>query len=656
MNSFYESGSTLSIDSSFTQETLVPKLRKMDLSVVVRMDVESKHIVNFELPSDISFPNLTYCTFGFESMLSDGSIRTSPLEAIDIDFASSFPKIREIFIYSCFKLSRVELFHGKTSKLSKLSISSSFNSFDAFSQTLNGIFAHCPQLTQLRVVFLNFEGSNDNHWAIPLELCPKVNDVSVYDSRAFSEVQIRSDAPRQLKRLFFKDNLGLKLIRIDPAVSIVGLLAINDFDEQTRLDAGSTTYSRCTNINTSTSCLVELNFNNVVFDHLVSLALLRPSVVNQTNHEELKGERDISNVEAFKLDKRVLDVLSDPSRYPNLKIILCEFMLDINSYIDCFDQLPNFDTLNLRDSSIYTPLEFVKPSQISSLTLGDGRYPSVKVANQEKLRKLTLNLLDECSVIEVSNCPNLDTIELFGIEQSCTLSVKSCPLLSTFRWERVDSIESVSFDESCTNLTDLFIENEKPFNMSIPDTALENLKFIHLGGIHELSGSFPNVQSLELTSESPFKRLELRNTRNLRELIVQGAPSAFSIDDTSMVSFVSTPKETEVHKVFQKLLEQNAYTNSLTKYLILDEPDDAGEVTETFFGGRLFQNGDEKRCYFEEEPQCPICLDQMTEECIILRCGHALHETCIRELLVDSACCPVCSKSAEARKFRLDAY
>ncbi|KAI0462143.1 hypothetical protein LJB42_004230 [Komagataella kurtzmanii] len=501
-------------------------------------------------------------------MLSDGSIRTSPLQEIDIDFANSFPNIKEIYISCCSELSKVELFHGKTSTLDNLSINSSFESFDAFSQTLDHIFSHCPKLAQLRVSFSKFDGSNDNRYVIPLEMCPQLNDISIYDNVAFSEVQIRSQVPRKLKRLFFRNNVGLKLIKIDPVVSIVGILAINDYDEETRLDADCNTYSKCTSINMSTSCLVELNFNNVVLDHLVTLALLRPTVVNQTKHADSKEEGQLTNIKDLKLEEKVLDVVSDPSRFPNLKTILCEFMPDINSYIDCLDQLPSLDMLNLRDNSIVTPLKFVKPSQISFLTLEVGRYPSLNVANHVKLRELTISLLDECSIIEISNCSKLEKIELYGIERKCILSVKNCPLLSVFRWERVDSIESVSFDESCSNLKELYIENEKPFNMSIPDIALKNLKSIHLGEIHELSGSFPNLQYLEITSESPFKRLELRDTTSLKELIVQGLPNTFSIDDASSVSFVSTPKETEVHKVFQRLLEEIANTDRLFKKLL----------------------------------------------------------------------------------------
>ncbi|ANZ77515.1 BA75_04752T0 [Komagataella pastoris] len=670
MNNLRPDFEALVIDSSFTDESLASKLRMMDLSDITQLKVTNGELTKFKLPEDIVFPSLTSCLFvsnptrPFYVPPRRPDIETDrdsgKLAEIDVDLATSFPLIEALTITQCTKLSKVELFHGKNSKeLATLNVSKSFTSFKAFSQFLNHALDHSPSLKDLHGSWLTLEDAHNNVLEISLDKCPQLEVIFFQNIEAFSSVLLHSKETHQVKRFSFQQTTGLKTIQLDPTITIEDALTIGDYKGETKLQTDISAFTGCKSITLSGRCWRDFNFENAKFENLLQLSVLRssPIVSSESLLYVYEKEGEYSKDEAMEIQDSILRTLSHHEHFPSLNLLTSEFVQDVDLFVDLLNRLPTLlVSFDVWDKTNTKPFELCKPTKLDRVNIENGQYPLIKISNQDSLDEISINCLPKCSSIEISDCSTLSLVEIYSLEEKFSIVVKNCPELAEIRLEKVEHIESLEVDESCKYLEELVVENGKPFNMKIPQSVLDYLRLVSLGEIDELSASLSNATTIYIFSESSLKNLELRNTKELRELYVNGFPTRFTIEDVPKLEHVTASEGSGVYAHFKSILALADAKNPLKSHSIIDNVSDDLTEAGSFYGGKVYQNGEDKYCHFEGDRSCPICLDELTEECIILSCGHPLHDECLKELLKDSGDCPLCNSKLRGQSFELKAF
>ncbi|KAI0463264.1 hypothetical protein LJB42_003285 [Komagataella kurtzmanii] len=669
MNNLRPDFDALVIDSSFTDDSLVSKLRMMDLSDIEQLKVTNGDLTQFKLPQDIVFPKLTSCYFISNStrpfyvprrpdIVTDRD--SGKLAEIDVDLATSFPLIEVLTITQCTKLSRVELFHGKDSeKLATLNVSKSFESFKAFSQFLNQVLDHSPNLKDLHGSWFTFKDAHKNVLEISLDKCPQLDVIFFQNIDAFSSVLLHSAATHQVKRLSFQQTSGLKSIQLDPTIAIEDSLTIGDYRGETRLQTDISAFTACKSITLSGRSWKVFDFENVKFENLLQLSILRSSPIVNTESQVYvyDKEGEYGKDEALEIQDSILRTLGHDENFPSLNLLTSEFVQDVDLFVDLLNKLPTLlVSFDVWDKTNTKPFELCKTTKLDRLNIENGQYPLIKISNQDSLDEISINCLPKCASIEISDCSTLSLVEIYSIEEKCSISFKNCPELAEIRLEKVEHIESLDIDESCKYLEELVIENGKPFNMKIPRSVLDNLRLVSLGEIDELSASFSNATTIDIFSESSLKTLELRNTKELKELYVKGFPTTFTMADITKLEHVTASEGSSVYGHFKNILALTDSKNPLKNHSIIDIVRDDLTEAGSFYGGKIYQNGDEKYCQFEGDRNCPICLEELAEECIILSCGHPLHDDCLKELSRDSTYCPLCNSKLWGQSFELKVF
>lgn len=54
----------------------------------------------------------------------------------------------------------------------------------------------------------------------------------------------------------------------------------------------------------------------------------------------------------------------------------------------------------------------------------------------------------------------------------------------------------------------------------------------------------------------------------------------------------------------------------------------------------------------EERDQCPICLEEASENVAFLKCLHKIHEKCLKSSLKKNNLCPICRMPIKAYNFK----
>ncbi|ANZ77989.1 BA75_04750T0 [Komagataella pastoris] len=657
----------LNIDSSFTEESLASTLRKMDLSEVMQLKVTNGELTKFRLPQDIVFPKLMSCLFISETAVffvseevnsdTEAEMVKGKLTEIDVDLATSFPLIEQLTIAEYPNLSSVELFHGKDSdNLRTVNVSNSFESFKAFSQFSSHILDHSPNLKDLMYSWLLFEDGKNHVLEVSLDKCPQLEAIFCQSIDAFSSIHIRCEKKHRMKGLAIQETAGLTTIRLDPTITIEESLNVVDYRKEARLHAAISSISACKRITLSARCWRELGVENVKFENLTDLNVLRSSGMLNQHFKRYVLEGEYTKDEALEGQDSILRTLGHPENFPCLEVFICEFVQDFGLFIDLLNQLPNIISFEVVDKTSVEPIELDKPCKIQTLRIDTGQYPQIKISNQDSLDDISICCIPKCSSIEISDCSNLTMIDAYDFEGKMSFSFRNCPELIGLRLEYVDSIESLFIDESCKNLRELTIGSNKPFDMKLPESLLDNLHSVSLREIDELSASFSSAKVFYLFSEPSLKCLELRNTDNLTHLYVKAFPTKFTIGETPKLRYVQASEGSQVYTHFQKMLARLDTENPLKSYSTIDSITDEFSKLGDFFGGKVYQNDETEYCHFEGDKKCPICLEDLTEKCTLLPCGHPLHDECLKELLKDSGDCPLCNTKLREQQFELKAF
>ncbi|KAI0463265.1 hypothetical protein LJB42_003286 [Komagataella kurtzmanii] len=394
----------LNIDSSFTEESLISKLRKMDLSEVIQLKVTNSELTKFKLPQDIVFPKLISCLFMSETAVffvseevdsdTEAEMVKGKMTEIDVDLETSFPLIEQLTIAEFPNLSRVELFHGKNSeKLRTVNVSKGFESFKAFSQFSCHILGHSPNLKSLMYSWLLFDDGKNHVLEVSLDKCPQLAEMFCQSIDAFSSIHIRSEKKHRMQRLAFQETAGLTTIRLDPTIIIEESITVVDYRKEARLHADICSLSACKLIILSGRCWTELGMENVKFENLKDLSILRSSGMVNQHFRGYLLEGEYTKDESLEVQNSILRTLSHSENFPFLEELICEYVQDIGLFIDQLNQLPNIFSFEVIDKTSVQPIELDRPCKLQNLRIDTGQYSHIKISNQNSLDDISIYLL-----------------------------------------------------------------------------------------------------------------------------------------------------------------------------------------------------------------------------------------------------------------------